>query len=88
MPDEVPRPSPPAGSGDVQVDLVDWLYQFRAFFGRDPGSWQDWQHGLAYIARARAREKLRTADAVAAGMGNKGDDLTQWNADMKTIAGY
>lgn len=72
MPDEYPRRRPEREEGGAnRVDLLDGLADFaREFPGWLDGSgkpvtWRAFVIGTRYLARARAREKLRMADATS-----------------------
>ena len=89
VPDEIPRPGPRrrgGTAGTTTLDLVDWLYEFRAAFGRDPASWRDLNYGMDHLARAAAREKLRIWDAHSAASGLR-KDVRDWHDEQRLIGG-
>ena len=72
MPDEYPRRTPEReDSGENRIDLLDGLADFAREFpgwlGSDgkPVTWRAFVIGTRFLARARAREKLRLADATS-----------------------
>lgn len=61
-----------------------------AVWRRDRGMPVSWQHyvlGMRHLSLAANREKLRIADATAAGMATP-DGRSKWEADVKPFAGF
>lgn len=84
MPDELPRPVPRHLKGKGDADLLDQAHEFRAAFGAWPRTWVEFSHGMAHLARASTREKLRMADAVAAHK-QKRRQWNQWVRDHQAL---
>lgn len=86
MPDEIDRAVPRHLRGEGDPDLLDQALEYRAGFGAWPGTWVEFQHGIAHLGRAAAAEKLRMADAVAAHKQKEGD-WRAWTADHRYLSG-
>lgn len=86
MPDELSRPVPRHLSSDRDSDLLDQALEFRAAYKSWPGTWIEFNLGVAHLSRASAAEKLRLAEAFNAPH-QKPDAFRQWQSDLRYLAG-
>ncbi len=93
VPDECMVPPTNKTGSPVTVDWLDNYAQFaKEFFGwldgqGEPLSWSHYVLGVRHIAKARAREDLRFVGATSA-MHSKDREFREWQAEMKTAAGW
>lgn len=94
MPDDVRRPQPVSEDGrDLPLDHLDALCDFAREFPawmKDgvPLSWRHFVYGFAFLARARARDAIRSASAGAIVQAAKDSDRRDWWQRQTIVAGW
>lgn len=88
VPDENTPPSGRATSVDLMAGVMDFAERWPAFVNAQgfPVSWAHFQHGLRSLARVRARDDLRAAQAARVSQAPKADWLN-YSREMQSVSG-